>query len=81
LSGSKTLLKGGVLGLAGSIDEKPPEQAGTRPGGRTKPGITADRANHRAAAGADRRAGQCSLLSRGHIGAGSECPSDAREQQ
>jgi len=81
LSGRKTLLEGGILGLSGAIDEKPPEQAGTRPGGRTEPGIAANRANYRAAAGADCRASQCTLLGRGHIGAGSKRPSDAREQQ
>jgi hypothetical protein len=81
LSGRKTLLESGILGLSGSIYQKPTEQTGTRPGGRTEPGIAAYSANYRAAACADCRAGQCTLLGRGHIGAGSKRPSDAREQQ
>jgi hypothetical protein len=79
LSGRKALLEGGILGLSGSIHEKPTEQAGTRPGGRNEPGITADRANNRAAAGADGRAGQRALLGGGHFSAGSERHSNGRE--
>ena len=57
-SGRDALLEGPILGLPGLIEEKPAEQARSGPGGRTEPGVPADRAKHRAAAGADGRAGQ-----------------------
>ena len=80
-SGRDALLEGPILGLPGLIEEQPAEQARAGAGSRSEPSIAADRANYRAAAGADCRASQCTLLGRGHIGAGSKRPSDAREQQ
>jgi hypothetical protein len=71
LSSRETLPEGVVLSLPGPLDEKPSEQPRARPGGRTEAGVPADRANYRAAACADRRAGQRALLCWGHIGAGS----------
>jgi hypothetical protein len=74
-------LEGPILGLPGLIEEKPAEQAGSCASGGTEPGITADRAEYRAAAGADGRAGQRALLGRGHVGTRSGRQSDGREQQ
>jgi hypothetical protein len=67
--------------LPGLIEEKPAEQAHTGAGSRSEPGIPADRAKYRAAAGADGRAGQCALLGRGHVGASSDWQGEGREQQ
>ena len=61
MSSGKTLLEGPILGLPGLIEEEPAEQARTGAGSRSEPGISADRANYRAAAGADGRAGQRAL--------------------
>jgi hypothetical protein len=69
------------LGLLGLIEEKPAEQARSGPGSRSEPGIAADRAKYRAAAGANGRAGQRALLRRGHIGASGDRQSEGREQQ
>ena len=80
-SGRDALLEGPILGLLGLIEEKPAEQARSGPGSRSEPGIAADRAKYRAAAGADGRAGQRALLSRGHIGASGDRQSEGREQQ
>src|SRR6516165_3005526 len=77
-SGRDALLEGPILGLLGLIEEKPAEQARSGPGSRSEPGIAADRAKYRAAAG---RAGQRALLSRGHIGASGDRQSEGREQQ
>jgi hypothetical protein len=80
-SGRDALLEGPILGLPGLIDEKPAEQTRTGADAGAEPGIPGDRANYRAAAGADGRAGQRALLGRGHIGTGSDRQSDGREQQ
>jgi hypothetical protein len=80
-SGRDALLEGPILGLPGLIEEEPAEQARTGAGSRSEPGIAGDRANYRAAAGADGRAGQRALLGRGHIGTSSDRQSDGREQQ
>jgi hypothetical protein len=80
-SGRDALLEGPILGLPGLIDEKPAEQARTGADAGAEPGIAGDRANYRAAAGADGRAGQRALLGRGHIGTSSDRQSDGREQQ
>ena len=81
MSSGKTLLEGPILGLPGLIEEEPAEQARTGAGSRSEPGIATDRAKYRAAAGADGRAGQCTLLGRGHIGASGDRQSDSREHQ
>jgi hypothetical protein len=81
LSGRKTLLEGCILGLPGPIDEKPAEQAGTGADPGAEPGVAADCANYRAAAGPDGRPSQRALLGWGHIGASSDRQSDSREQQ
>jgi hypothetical protein len=80
-SGRDALLEGSILGLPGLIEEKPAEQARSRPSGGTEPRVPADRAEYRTAAGADGRAGQCTLLGRGHIGASGDRQSDSREHQ
>jgi hypothetical protein len=77
--GRVSLLESPVLSLPGSINEKPPNEACSRAGDRSEPGVPTDRANHRAAAGADGRAGQRPLLSWGHIGASSDRQNDGRE--
>jgi len=77
--GRDALLKGSVLGLPGAIDEKPADQACTRSGGRTEPGVPADGAKNGADPGARNGAGQRPLLGRGHICAGSERHSEGRE--
>jgi hypothetical protein len=81
LAGREALLVGCVLGLPGSINEKPANQPSARPGGRTEPGIPADGAKNSADAGARSSAGKRALLRRGHIGASNERHSDGREQQ
>jgi hypothetical protein len=82
LSSSRdALLEGSILGLPGLIEEEPPEQAGSCASGGTEPGIAADRAKYRAAAGADGRTGQRALLGRGHVGTSRDRQSDGREQQ
>jgi hypothetical protein len=68
LSGREALLEGLVLGLSGPIDEKPADQPCSRSGGRTEPGIPADRAKDGADASARSGAGKRALLGRGHIG-------------
>jgi hypothetical protein len=80
-SGRDALLEGSILGLPGLIEEKPAEQARSRPGSRTEPRVPTDRAKYGAAAGADGRAGQRALLGRGHIGASGDRQSDGREHQ
>ena len=80
-SGRDALLEGSILGLPGLIEEKPAEQARSRPGSRTEPRVPADRAKYRAAAGADGRAGQRALLGRGHVGTSTNRQSNGREQQ
>ena len=80
-SGRDALLKGSVLGLPGAIDEKPADQACTRSGGRTEPGVPADGAKNGADPGARNGAGQRPLLGRGHICAGSERHSEGCEEQ
>jgi hypothetical protein len=51
-SGRDSRLEGLVLGLPGPIDEQSAEQARTGADAGVEPGIAADRANYRAAAGA-----------------------------
>ena len=80
-SGRDALLEGSILGLPGLIEEKPAEQARSRPGSRTEPRVPTDRAKYGAAAGADGRAGHRALLGRGHVGASRDRQSDGREQQ
>jgi hypothetical protein len=81
LSRRETLPVGLILGLPGPINEKPSEQAGSRPSGRTEPGIPADGAKNGADAGARSGAGKRALLGRGHIRASNKRHSDGREQQ
>jgi hypothetical protein len=80
-SGRDALLEGSILGLPGLIEEKPAEQARSRPGSRTEPRVSTDRAKYGAAAGADGRAGQRALLGRGHVGTSTNRQSNGREQQ
>jgi hypothetical protein len=80
-AGRDALLEGSILGLPGLIEEKPAEQARSRPGSRTEPSVPTDRAKYGAAAGADGRAAQRALLGRGHVGTSSDRQSDGREQQ
>jgi hypothetical protein len=80
-AGGVSFLEGCILGLTGPIDEKPAEQARTGADAGAEPGIAADRANYRAAAGPDGRAGQRALLGWGHIGASSDRQRESREQQ
>src|SRR5262249_54355354 len=80
-SGREARLEGLVLGLPGPIDEQSAEQARSSADAGAEPGIAADRANYRAAPGADGGAGPCALLGRGHIGTSSDRQSDGREQQ
>jgi hypothetical protein len=80
LSGCETLPEGLVLGLPGSVDEKPAQQPCARPGGCTEPGIPADGANYGAAARADGRTRQRALLRRRHVGAGGKRHNHGREQ-
>jgi hypothetical protein len=79
--GRVSLLESPVLSLPGSINEKPPNEARSRAGDRSEPGVPTDRANHRTAARADGRAGQRPLLSWGHIGASSDRQNDGRKLQ
>jgi hypothetical protein len=81
LSGHEALLEGCILGLPGPIDEKPAEESRTRARGGTETGVPADRANYRAAACADRRAGQRPLLGWGHICASSHRHNHSRDQE
>jgi hypothetical protein len=81
LSGREPLLEGCILSLPGPINQKPAEQPRARPGGGPETSVPADRANYRAAAGADSRAGQRALLGWGHIGTSDDRQSDGREQQ
>jgi len=80
-SGRDARLEGLVLSLPGPIDKQSAEQARTGADAGAEPGIAADRANYRAAAGADGRTGQRALLGRGHICTRSDRQSDDREQQ
>jgi hypothetical protein len=80
-SGRDARLEGLVLSLPGPIDKQSAEQARTGADTGAEPGIATDRANYRAAAGADGRAGQRALLGWGHIGACSGRKRDGREQQ
>jgi hypothetical protein len=79
LSGREPLLEGLVLGLAGSIDEKPAEQPRARSGGRTEPGVPANRASDGPDAGTRSGAGNRALLGWGHIRASNERHSDGRK--
>jgi hypothetical protein len=81
LSGGDTLLEGGILRLPGPINEKPADKPRSRPGDSSETGIAADRTKHRAAAGADGRAGQRPLLGWVHIGTSSDRQNDGRKQQ
>ena len=81
LSGRETLLEGSVLGLPGLIEQKPAEQAGSRPSGRTEPGVPTDRPGDGADTGPSGGAGQRALLSWGHIGASGDRQNDGREQE
>src|SRR5271163_4595400 len=80
-SGRETLLEGCVLGLSRPINEQPAEQAGTGADSSAEPGIAGDRANYRAAAGADGRAAKRALLSWCHVGAGDHRQSESSEYQ
>jgi hypothetical protein len=80
-SGRDARLEGLVLSLPGTIDKQSAEQARTGADAGAEPGIAADRANYRAAAGADGRTGQRALLGRGHICTRSDRQSEDREQQ
>jgi hypothetical protein len=81
LSGGETLLEGGILGLPGAINEKPADQPCAGSGNGSEPGVPADSAKYRAAARADRRAGQRALLGWCHVGASSGRQCDGHEQQ
>jgi len=81
LSGGETLLEGGILSLPGAINEKSADQTRAGSGNGSEPGVPADSAKHRAAACADRRAGQRALLGWCHVGASSGRQCDGREQQ
>src|SRR5215469_4998243 len=81
LSGGKALLEGGILSLAGPVDEKSPEEARTGADAGAEPSIAGNGAYCRAAACADGGAGQRALLRRRHIGAGGERDGDGCEQQ
>ena len=75
------MLEGTVLGLSRSINEKPAEQAGAHSGGRTEPGVLANRASAGPDAGTRSSAGNRALLGWDHIGASNERHSDGRKQQ
>jgi hypothetical protein len=79
-SGRDALLEGPILGLPGLIEEESAEQTRTGADAGAEPGIAGDRANGRAAAGADGRAGQRALLGRGHVGTSGDRQSEGREQ-
>ena len=81
LAGREALLEGTVLGLSRPINEKPAEQARARSGGRTEPGVPANRASDGPDAGTRSGAGNRALLGWGHIGASNERHSDGRKQQ
>jgi hypothetical protein len=81
LTGRETLLKGSVLRLTRSVDEKPAEQPCSGSGGSPEPGIPADCTGDSTDAGARSGAGQRALLGWGHIGASSKRHSEGREQQ
>jgi hypothetical protein len=78
LPGRETLLEGPVLGLPGLIEEKPADEAGSRPSSRTEPGVPADRAGDGTNAGT--RGGACdrALLGWSHIGASGDRQSEGR---
>ena len=78
LSGGKALLEGGILSLAGPVDEKSPEEARTRADAGAEPGIAGNGANCGAAARADGGASQRALLRRRHVGAGGVRDGDDR---
>jgi hypothetical protein len=69
------------LGLPGLVDEKSAEQPRTGADAGTEPGISADRTDNSAAAGANGGPGQCTLLSGIHIGASNDRQSNGYEQQ
>jgi hypothetical protein len=77
-SGRDALLEGSILGLPGLIEEKPAEQARSRPGSRAESRVPTDRAKYGAAAGADGRSGQRALLGRGHVGTSTDRESSGR---
>jgi len=79
--GGISLVECSVLRAPGLVDEKPAEQAGSRPDPGAQSGIAPDRANDRAAAGADGRAGERALLGRGHVGAGDDRQSKSSDYQ
>jgi hypothetical protein len=81
LAGREALLEGTVLGLSRPINEKPAEQAGARSGGRTEPGVPANRASDGPDAGTRSGAGNRALLGWGHIRASNKRHSDGRKQQ
>ena len=81
LSGGKALLEGGILSLAGPVDEESPEEARASADAGAEPSIAGNGTNCRAAARADGGAGQRALLRRRHVGAGGERDGDGREQQ
>ena len=62
LSGGKALLEGHILSLAGPVDEKSPEEAGTGADAGAEPSIAGNGAYCRASACADGGAGQRALL-------------------
>ena len=81
LSGCETLLEGLVLSLAGSVNEKPAEQARTGADAGAEPGVARHRANYRTAAGADGRAANRALLRWCHVGAGDHRQCESSEYQ
>jgi len=81
LSSRKTLLKRGVLGSPGLVEDQPAEEARTRACRSTEAGVSADGAGDRTDAGAAHCAGERALLGWGHVGASSGRQSEGRKQQ